>query len=106
VVWQTKRLAILRAVDTYARGHVRISLAREQAQIGKSANDPGGLAATEAYLDSLAESGECPHLAAFGATSLLRNEYEEPVFETGLNWLLTGFAAEVGAAAARDGSPV
>jgi AcrR family transcriptional regulator len=103
---KTKRLAILRAVDTYAMGHARISLARDQNQIGKNVNDSGWRAAAEAYLDGLVASGDFPHLATFGAASLLRNEYDEPAFETGLNWLLTGIAAEVDAAASRNGSLV
>jgi AcrR family transcriptional regulator len=89
----TKRQAILRAVDTYAMGHAHISPARDQNE-GKSANDPGWRAAAEAYLQGLADSGNFPNLAAFGAAGLLHNENDELAFETGLNWLLTGIAAD------------
>jgi AcrR family transcriptional regulator len=89
----TKRLAIWRAVDTYAMGHAHLSLARDQSE-GKSANDPAWRAAAEVYLQGLADSGNFPNLAAFGAAGLLHNEYDELTFETGLNWLLTGIAVD------------
>ena len=145
---RTKRLAILRAVDTYAMGHAHISPGRDQNE-GKTANDPswraaaylqglgdsgnfpnlaafgaagllhndygeltfetglgrdpgegniaddpGWRAAAEAYLKGLADSGNFPNLAAFGAAGLLHHEYDELTFETGLGWLLTGIAAD------------
>jgi hypothetical protein len=58
-------------------------------------------AAAEAYLQGLAESGNFPNLAAFGAAGLLDNEYDQLAFDTGLNWLLTGIAADC----AHAGSP-
>ncbi len=88
-----KRLAILRAVDTYAMGHAHISPARDHSD-GNTANDPGWRAAAETYLQGLADSGNFPNLAAFGAAGLLHNQYDELAFETGLNWLLTGIAAD------------
>jgi hypothetical protein len=57
----------------------------------------------QAPRDGLVDSGNLPYLAAFGAASLLRNEYDEPVFETGLDWLLAGIAVEVKATAANSG---
>jgi hypothetical protein len=60
----------------------------------KTANDPGWRAAAEAYLQGLADSGDFPNLAAFGAADLLHSEYHELTFDTGLNWLLTGIAAD------------
>jgi AcrR family transcriptional regulator len=89
----TKRLAILRAVDTYAMGHAHTSPARDHSE-GNTANDPGWRAAAEAYLQGLADSGNFPNLAGIGAAGLLHNENDELTFETGLNWLLTGIAAE------------
>jgi AcrR family transcriptional regulator len=90
---QTKRLAIVRAVDTYTMGHAHLSPARDQSE-GNPAHDPGWQAAAEAYVQGLADSGDFPNLAAFGAAGLLRNEYDEHAFESGLKWLLTGIAAD------------
>jgi len=55
-------------------------------------NDPGRRAA--AYLQDLADSGNFPNLAGIGTAGLLHNEHDELTFETGLNWLLTGIAAD------------
>ena len=55
---------------------------------------PEWRAAAEAYLQGLADSGNFPNLAAFGAAGLLDRKYDELTFETGLNWLLTGIAAD------------
>jgi AcrR family transcriptional regulator len=96
-----RRLAIWRAVDTYTMGQTHISLARDQSH-GNTTNDPGWQAAAEAYLQGLADSGNFPNLAAFGAAGLLHNDYDELTFETGLGWLLTGIAAD--ASQAGDGS--
>jgi len=59
---------------------------------------PGWRAAAGAYLKGLAASGSFPNLAAFGAAGLLHSDYDELTFETGLNWLLTGIAADAGQA--------
>jgi hypothetical protein len=80
-------------VDTYAMGHAHLSLARDRSE-GSTANDPGWRPAAEAYLQGLADSGNFPNLATFGAAGLLHNEDDELSFETGLNWLLTGIAAD------------
>ncbi len=92
-IGRAKRLAILRAVDTYAMGYAHISPARDKSD-GNTPNDPGWQAAAEAYLQGLADSGNFPNLAALGAAGLLHNDYDELAFETGLNWLLTGIAAD------------
>lgn len=88
-----KRHAIWRAVDSYTMGHANISLARDHGE-GTTATDPGWRAEAEAYLQGLADSGSFPNLAALGAAGLLHNDYDELTFETGLNWLLTGIAAD------------
>jgi AcrR family transcriptional regulator len=90
---QTKRLAIWRAVDSYTMGHAHLSPGRDQSE-GHTANDPSRRAAVEAYLQGLADSGNFPNLAASGAAGLLRNDHDELTFETGLDWLLTGVAAD------------
>jgi hypothetical protein len=79
-------------VDSYTMGHAQLSPGRDQSE-GNTANDPGRRAAAEAYLQGLANSGNFPNLAASGAAGLLHNDHDELTFETGLNWLLTGFAA-------------
>jgi AcrR family transcriptional regulator len=90
---RTKRLAIWRAVDSYTLGHAHISPGRDHGE-GTTATDPGWRAEAEAYLQGLADSGNFPNLAAFGAAGLLHNDYDELTFETGLGWLLTGIAAD------------
>jgi AcrR family transcriptional regulator len=90
----TKRLAIWRAVDSYTMGHAHLSPSLDQSE-GNTANDPGRRAAAEAYLQGLADSGNFPNLAGIGAAGLLHNEHDELTFETGLNWLLIGIAADV-----------
>jgi AcrR family transcriptional regulator len=90
---RTKRLAIWRAVDSYTMGHAHIRPGRDHRD-GNTANDPGWRAAAEAYLQGLTASGNFPNLTAFGAAGLLHNDYDELTFETGLNWLLTGIAAD------------
>jgi hypothetical protein len=80
-------------VDSYTMGHAQLSPGRDQSE-GSTATDPGRRAAAEAYLQGLAESGKFPNLAGLGTAGLLHNEHEELTFETGLNWLLTGIAAD------------
>ena len=55
---------------------------------------PAARAAAEAYLQGLADSGDFPNLAGIGTAGLLHNELEELTFAIGLNWLLTGIAAD------------
>jgi AcrR family transcriptional regulator len=88
-----KRLAIWRAVDSYTMGHAHIRPGRDHSD-GNTAPDPSRAAAAEAYLQGLAGSGNFPNLAALGAAGLLHNDHDELTFETGLNWLLTGIAAD------------
>ena len=94
---QTKRLAIWRAVDSYTMGHAHLSPDRDPGD-GTTADDPYWRGAAGAYLQDLAASGNFPNLAAIGAAGLLHNDYDEPTFEAGLGWLLTGIAADAGQA--------
>ena len=98
---QTKRLAIWRAVDSYTMGHANIRPGQDHSE-GNPAPDPGRAAAAEAYLQDLADSGNFPNLAALAALGPLHNDYDELTFETGLNWLLTGIAADTQAIAPRS----
>jgi hypothetical protein len=99
---QTKRLAIWRAVDSYTMGHAHIRPGRDHSE-GDTAPDPGRAAAAEAYLQDLAGSGSFPNLAASGVAGLLHDDHDELTFETGLNWLLTGIAADCEAVAPQGG---
>jgi len=54
-------------------GHAHLSPARDQSE-GNPAYDPGWQSAAEAYLQGLADSGNFPNLAAFGAAGLLHGE--------------------------------
>ena len=89
----TKRLAIWRAVDSYTMGHAHLRPGQDHHE-PSTPHNPGWRAAAEAYLHDLAGSGNYPNLAAFGAAGLLHSKYDELTFETGLNWLLTGIAAD------------
>ncbi len=95
---QAKRLAIWRDVDSYTMGHAHLSPGRDHGD-GMTAHDPAWRAEAEAYLQGLADSGNFPNLAALGAAGLLHTDYDELTFETGLNWLLTGIAADAKAIA-------
>jgi AcrR family transcriptional regulator len=90
---QAKRLAIWRDLDSYTMGHAHLSPGRDHSD-GNTADDPAWRAEAEAYLQGLADSGNFPNLAALGAEGLLHTDYDELTFETGLNWLLTGIAAD------------
>jgi hypothetical protein len=74
-------------------GHAHLRPGRDHSE-GNTANDPSWRAAAEAYLQGLAGSGSFPNLAAFSAAGLLHPKYDKLTFETGLNWLLTGIAAD------------
>ena len=91
-----RKLAVLRAVDTYALGHVQVSHALHQTQRREGLTSSQWQATASAYLSRLAASGDFPHLAAFGTSALLDSEDDEPAFDTGLNWLLDGIAAAIG----------
>jgi AcrR family transcriptional regulator len=102
-VERTKKLAIVRAVTTYAMGHAQVGLAR--GQFRESLSDREWRTSAAAYLERLVDSGEFPHLAAFGAEGLLPDENDKPTFETGLDWLLTGIATDANEIAARNDAP-
>ncbi|MCK9876404.1 TetR/AcrR family transcriptional regulator [Frankia sp. AgPm24] len=86
-----RRIALLCAVDTYTFGQVGIELRerlteRDQDQL-------------TAYLDSMINSGEYPHLARLPRQELLALGYQaEQSFDEGLGWLLAGVAASLGVA--------
>jgi AcrR family transcriptional regulator len=90
------KLAILRAADTYALGHVQVSQAAHEAWRRAGDGDRQRQETATAYLSRLAASGEFPRLAELGTAALLADEDDQAAFETGLNWLLAGIAADIG----------
>jgi AcrR family transcriptional regulator len=98
-----RKRAVLLAVDTYTLGFVRweVMSPKGKAQGGTPcANraEAGPTAAEiDAYIAAQAASGDYPYLAEFVAKEPGLGVKAEK-FEVGLEWLLTGIAAEVGEA--------
>jgi AcrR family transcriptional regulator len=98
---ERKRAALL-AIDTYTLGFVRWELKSMPA--GKEAagpcapTDEGGPSGAEidAYIAEQAASGKYPHLHELGGKKNMSLGVKAEAFETGLNWLIAGIAAEVG----------
>jgi AcrR family transcriptional regulator len=99
--WSTKR-AILRAVDTYALGYAQSGSGPRQSRLRAKLDDPGWRTSVQEYLQGLLDTGRFPNLAEVGAEGFLSESDEEPVFETGLDWLLTGIAAQLGLPSSRS----
>jgi hypothetical protein len=101
-----RKRAVLLAVDTYTLGFVRWEVMSPKAKGGRggpcAAHPEAGPTAAEihAYIAAQATSGDYPHLAAFVATGDIGLGVKADKFEIGLEWLLTGIAAEVGDATA------
>jgi AcrR family transcriptional regulator len=89
-----RKRAVLLAVDTYTLGFVRWEVRSMKAKDDTPCAGPN---ATEidAYIKAQAASGDYPHLAEFVAHDTSLGVKAEK-FEIGLEWLLTGIAAEVG----------
>jgi hypothetical protein len=96
-----RKRAVLLAVDTYTLGFVRWEVMSPKAKGGKGtpcADRPeAGPTAAEIdrYVAAQAASGEYPHLAEFVGKDFGLGVKADK-FEIGLEWLLTGIAAEVG----------
>jgi AcrR family transcriptional regulator len=100
-----RKRAVLLAVDTYTLGFVRWEVRSLKGKDGgpcAGGPEAGPTAAEiDAYIAAQAESGDYPHLAEFvGKNTGLGVKAEK--FEIGLEWLLTGIAAEVGEAGGRS----
>jgi AcrR family transcriptional regulator len=101
---ERKRAALL-AIDTYTLGFVRWELKSTPA--GKAAAGPcaplddGGpsVAEIDAYIAAQAASGKYPHLHELGGKKNMSLGVKAEAFESGLNWLIAGIAAEVGSLA-------
>jgi AcrR family transcriptional regulator len=96
-----RKRAVLLAVDTYTLGFVRWEVMSPNAAGGEIAPCAGrpeaGPTAAEidAYIAAQAASGKYPHLAVYVGKDMGLGVKAEK-FEIGLEWLLTGIAAEVG----------
>jgi AcrR family transcriptional regulator len=94
-----RKRAVLLAIDTYTLGFVRWEVMSPKAKGGPpcAGRPDAGLSAAEidAYIAAQAASGDYPHLAEFVGKDMGLGVKAEK-FEIGLEWLLTGIAAEVG----------
>jgi AcrR family transcriptional regulator len=101
-----RKRAVLLAVDTYTLGFVRWELISERSK-GVSGDCAGGsedgpsAAEIDAYILAQTATGKYPHLSQYvkGGKKDMTLGVKAEAFESGLEWLLTGIAAEVGAAA-------
>jgi AcrR family transcriptional regulator len=98
---ERKRAAIL-AIDTYTLGFVRWEL--KSMKGGKGAGACAGIedggpsgAEIDTYIAAQVASGKYPHLHELGGKKNMSLGVKAEAFETGLNWLIAGIEAEVGA---------
>lgn len=97
-----RKRAVLLAVDTYTLGFVRWelkSMDKGKGPAGACAGiDDGGPSGAEidAYIAAQAASGKYPHLHELGGKKNMSLGVKAEAFESGLNWLIAGIAAEVG----------
>jgi AcrR family transcriptional regulator len=92
-----KRAALL-AIDTYTLGYARWEASPKGRKLaGKPAPEMPSTEELDTYLAEQVATGEYPHLAAIDACDLTLS-VRGVNFETGLEWLLAGIAAEVEAA--------
>jgi AcrR family transcriptional regulator len=98
---ERKRAALI-AIDTYTLGFVRWELKSMGSAKGPGAcagideDGPSG-AEIDAYIAEQAASGKYPHLHELGGKKSMSLGVKAEAFETGLNWLIAGIEAEVGA---------
>jgi AcrR family transcriptional regulator len=103
---ERKRAALL-AIDTYTLGFVRWELKGMQGAKGAGAcagiedGGPSG-AEIDAYIAAQAASGKYPHLHELGGKKAMSLGVKAEAFQTGLDWLIAGIEAEVGALAGSD----
>jgi AcrR family transcriptional regulator len=103
-----RKRAVLLAVDTYTLGFVRWELKavdKGKGPVGACAGiDDGGPSGAEidTYIAAQAASGKYPHLHELGGEKNMSLGVKAEAFETGLNWLIAGIAAEVGALSESD----
>lgn len=103
-----RKRAVLLAIDTYTLGFVRWELKAMNA--GKGPGEPcaaiedGGPSGAEidAYIAEQAASGNYPHLHELGGKKSMSLGVKAEAFQTGLDWLIAGIEAEVGARSGSD----
>ncbi|MBN9623370.1 MAG: TetR/AcrR family transcriptional regulator C-terminal domain-containing protein [Actinobacteria bacterium] len=99
---ERKRAALI-AIDTYTIGFVRWELKASTDSKGGpgicGGLEEGGpsVADIDAYIATQAASGNYPHLHELGGKKNMSLGVKAEAFETGLNWLIAGIEAEVGA---------
>jgi AcrR family transcriptional regulator len=96
-----RKRAVLIAVDTYTLGFVRWELkaldrGKATGCAGIGDGGPSG-AEIDAYIAAQAASGNYPHLHELGGKKNMSLGVKGEAFESGLNWLIAGIEAEVGA---------
>lgn len=102
-----RKRAVILALDTYTLGFVRWELKTMQNVKGEAGPcvgiDDGGPSGAEidAYIAAQAASGKYPHLHELGGKKSMSLGVKAEAFQTGLDWLIAGIEAEVGA---RSGS--
>lgn len=102
----SRRISILRTVDTYTVGHVTAELSARQECGQPSSGDAEWQARLGDYFQGLLGSGGYPLLAEFSVADLvLVGENAEASFTDGLEWLLAGIAVEIDAVRAGSGRP-
>jgi AcrR family transcriptional regulator len=100
-----RKRAVLLAVDTYTLGFVRWELKSMHGGKGPGGAcagiDDGGPSGAEidSYIAAQAASGNYPHLHELGGKKNMSLGVKAEAFESGLDWLIAGIAAEVGAIA-------
>jgi AcrR family transcriptional regulator len=102
-----RKRAVLLAVDTYTLGFVRWELKSADRGKGGAAcawTDDGGPSGAEidAYIAAQAAGGNYPHLHELGSKKNMSLGVKAEAFESGLNWLIAGIAAEVEAISESD----
>jgi AcrR family transcriptional regulator len=98
-----RKRAVLLAVDTYTLGFVRWELITSQSKAGSPActgisEDGPSAAEIDAYILAQTATGKYPHLSQYvgkGGKNDMTLGVKAEAFESGLEWLLTGIAAEV-----------
>jgi AcrR family transcriptional regulator len=94
-----RKRAVLLAVDTYTLGFVRWELRSASATDGCGAPEDGpSVEEIDAYITAQVATGKYPHLAELASTGHKKHMsfgLKAEAFESGLDWLLTGIAAEV-----------
>ncbi len=88
---QTKRV-ILTTVDDYTLGRVQREIVARELPKRQGVTDAAWRAEAAAYLERVVASGEYPHLAGFGGTSVIAEQDPERTFEAGLDLLIAGIA--------------